>query len=243
MNNGIKNECELEKSINNIKFCDLNDNLKSFVKFIFNDIKEDDILKCKRYKTFDKADIYIKLNNEVKNISVKSGTRISVHAEKIETFIEFLKDMHIRKGIIDFLLLYHYGDFTIDGKGNVRLPAKELKERYQKEIKLFNKYINHKNIIKKVIERCLFDGTSKNNMADYIYYGNIEGGLYASKQEIINYFCSSKALEIESPHFSYLTYQNWNRNIVNNPKLEPHRYYCQFKWPSIVDDLKNIRNH
>ena len=67
------------------KYCDLNNNIKKFIKFIFENIKDDDIFECKRYRTFDKADVYIKLNGVIKNISLKSGIRVSVHAEKIET--------------------------------------------------------------------------------------------------------------------------------------------------------------
>ena len=241
MTKGYKNECDFAKSINNKKYSELNDNIKTFIKFIFNDIKDNDILVCKRYKTYDKADVYIRLNNIIKNISIKSGIRVSVHAEPINSFVDFLQKMNFRKSIIEFLLLYHYGDFTLDGSGKIRLPASELKERYEKEIKIMNKYFNHKNIIKKFVIRCLFEGISKQNQADYIYYGNPLNGIYASKEELINYFCNNKAGEIKAPHFSSITYQNWNRNIIYNPKLESHRYYCQFKWPSIIEDLKKIR--
>ena len=90
------------------------------------------------------------------------------------------------------------------------------------------------------ILRCLFEGINKKNIADYIYYGSTVEGVYASKDEIIKYMCNNMANEIIAPHFSYLIYQNWNRNIVYNIKLESHRYYCQLKWPSISEDLKKI---
>ena len=241
MTKGYKNECDFAKSINNKKYGELCNNLKRFIKYIFKDVKEDDILECARFRTHDKADIYIKLNDDVKNVSIKSGNRVSVHAEPIYSFVAFLKSMKVNIRIINYLLLYHYGDFTLNGKGSVRLPAKELKIRYEKEIKTFNKYVNYKNIISKTVTRCLFDGVRKENTVDYIYYGSVNEGLYASKEEIINYFCHNKAYEIETPHFSYLIYQNWNRNIIYNQKLESHRYYCQFKWPSIEEDLKKIR--
>ncbi len=242
MTKGYKNEYDFAKAINNKKYSDLKNPLKNFVKFIFDDVKNEDILKCKRYGTYDKADVYIELNGERKNISIKSGQRVSVHAEIISSFTEYLKKIHINKTIIDYLLLYHYGDYTLDGKGKVRLTAKELKIIYEKEINLFNKYVNHKNIIRKIIIRCLFEGTSKENIADYIYYGTVQDGVYASREEITKYLCNANVKNIPAPHFSLLIYQNWNRNIVDNKKLESHRYYCQFKWPSILEDLQNIRN-
>ena len=242
MTNGYQNEVNFAAEINKKKYCDLNDNMKNFIKFIFNDVKNDDVLECKRYKAKCKADVYIKLNNVIKRISIKSGMRVSVHAEPINDFILFLKSINISNNILKYLLLYHYGDFTTDGSGNVRLSASELKERYENEIRIFNKYVNYRNIIKKVIIRCLFNGKSNINTADYIYYGYVPNGIYASREEIIDYFCNNIVSTIKAPHFSYLIYQNWNRNIIYNTKIESHRYYSQFKWPTIEEDLIKIRN-
>lgn len=242
MTKGYKNEIDFAVAINRKKYCELDENMKKFIKFIFNDIKEDDVLECRRYKMKHKSDVYIKLNGVIKNVSIKSGIRVSVHAEPINDFVKFLKEVKISCNIINYLLLYHYGDFTTNGSGNVRISASELKEKYKREIQIFNKYVNHKNIIKKVITRCLFEGSSGKKVADYIYYGYVPNGIYASRNEIINYFCNNRATEIIAPHFSYLIYQNWNRNIIYNPKLESHRYYCQLKWPSIQEDLIKIRS-
>ena len=241
MTNGYKNECDFAKAINKKKFWDLNNNIKEFIKFIFNDVNDLDVLECKRYRTNDKADVYVKLKNEIKNISIKSGIRVSVHAEKIDSFVAFLRRIRISENIINYLLIYHFGDYTIDGTGSIRIPAKELKIKYEKEIKIINKYLNHNNIIKIIAQRCLFEGKNNYNSAEYIYYGDVENGIYASKNEIIDYFYKNKSLEIVTPHISSLIYQNWNRNILYNKKLESHRYYCQFKWPTIENDLQMIR--
>ncbi len=242
MTNGYKNECDFARTINRKKFCNLNDHMKKFIVFVFNDVNDSDVLECKRYRSQDKADVYIKLNGKIKNVSIKSGTRVSVHAERVDSFVSFLRKNKISENIIKFLLIYHFGDFTTNGTGSVRLPAKDLKIKYAKEIKTFNKYMNYNNIIKKITIRCLFEGESKYNSADYIYYGDVLNGIYASRSEVIDYFCNNKALEIIAPHISFLIYQNWNRNILYNKKLESHRYYCQFKWPSISEDLQNIKN-
>ena len=243
MNKGIANEYVIIKAINNKKYLKLNDNLKSFIKFIFPDIKDNDILECKKIKTLDKADIYIKHNNIIKNISIKSGNRVSVHSENVKQFITFLKRININEAIIDYLLLYHYGDDTTNGSGKKRMSAEELKIKYEREIRIFNKYVNYKNIIKKIINRCLFEGTSEENIADYVYYGNSQHGIYASKEEIIDYMCNNRFIELNPPHFSALIYQNLNRNLVLNPRLETHRYYCQLKWPSIAEILNKIRSN
>ena len=75
------------------------------------------------------------------------------------------------------------------------------------------------------------------------YYGNEKNGIWASKEETINYLINHKCLHIKTIHFSALTYQNWCRNINKNAKSESHRNYIQIKWFSIVSDLQKIRSN
>ena len=57
--------------------------------------------------------------------------------------------------------------------------------------------------------------------------------------EIINYL-----LEENNDHkgvfFSNLNYQVWNRCLNYNPKTEKRRHTMQFKWSSMVNDVKDI---
>ena len=241
MNNGLKLEYDFVYSINNKKYRELNNNLKSFIKELYNDITEESILKCEKIKAKDKSDIKIIFEDKIKNISLKSGNSVSVHVESVLSFITFLNDISINKNIINYLLLYHYGDDTIDGSGNNRLSGDEVKLRYKREISIFNKYVNYKNILIKVINRVLFEGVNKNNIVDYIYYGNIEYGIWSSRFDLLNYFVNNKSMNLITPHFSSFTYQNWCRNVVYNKKMESHRYYVQIKWFSIVNDIEKSK--
>lgn len=241
MNKGIKKEEEFAQYLNGKKYKELNDNLKCFIKFIYKDIDEDGLIKCEKLKTKDKTDVIINYNSISKNISLKSGKGVSIHVESIISFVAFLKNIRINENIINYYLKYHYGDDSLNGSGKVRFSAEEAKTRYEKEILVFNKYVNHNNIIIKAVNRFLFDGVTGDNRADYIYYGDINNGIWCSKNEIINYFVKNKSMDLIAPHFSGLTIQNWCRNIVYNKRMESHREYIQIKWFNIVDDITKIR--
>ena len=241
MNAGTKVELDFVKLINYKKYSDLNSNLRAFIKFLFNDIKEEDTLQCKRLNSRGKPDIKIKFKDTIKYISIKSGSQNSVHTEKLETFITFLRQIGIKEEIINILLLYHFGDGTYDGTGKIRCSAEKAKLRYAHEIKIFNQYINSHSNLEKIFERLLFVGSSTKTAVDVIYYGNVSYGVWCEKEELIKYFIKNKCYYMNTPHFSALTYQNWCRNINLNRKSEKHRYYIQIKWFSILSEMEKIR--
>ena len=238
MNTGAKLELDFVTYINNRKYLDLNSNLQSFIKYLFFNVESNDIISCRRINGKVKTDIIISCNKGTKNISIKTGSQNSVHSEKLSTFISFLKKIQVSNVMIENLLLYHFGDGTIDGTGIKRISAENTKIKYSNQIKKFNFYINkHKNF-DKIIDRILFSGRLGNKSIDAIYYGNIEYGVWCSKNDLINFFKENHCLYLNTPHFSSLTYQNWCRNIKKDKKSEDHRYYIQIKWFSILADIE-----
>ena len=75
------------------------------------------------------------------------------------------------------------------------------------------------------------------------YYGDIEIGIWCTREELLNYCTKHKCMHINTPHFSTFVYQNWCRNIFFNKKSESHREYIKIKWFSILSDLTKIRNN
>ena len=241
---GIQNEKEIIKCLNNKRFCDLNNNLKKLIRFIYGSIEDDSMVYAWKPNSFYKTDIVIKVNTIEKNLSIKTGSENSVHIEKLSSFVDFLRGHHINEGVINDLKLYHYGDDTYDGTGIKRYSAEESKLRYTKEIFGVNKYVSYNNILKIIIDRFLFLGmNNSDDRVDYIYYGDSEYGIWASRKEIMYYLILNKCYHLKTIHFSALTYQNWCRNVNRNNKSEAHRDYIQIKWFSIVSDLQKIRNN
>lgn len=240
-NKGLSNERNLINSINNKLYKQLNDNLKSFIKFMYKDIDYNDIIYAKKINNIYKSDICIKVGKLERNVSVKSGSENSIHLEKLDSFIVFLKSIKVNENIINYLRLYHYGDDTYNGRGTKRYSAEQSKNKYYKEIMIFNKYVSYDNLLEKILNRFLFYGLREKNKVDYIYYGNENYGIWASREEIVKYLINNKCYHIRTIHFSSLTLQNWCRNINMNKKSENHREYIQIKWFSLVSDLQKIR--
>src|SRR5699024_3932128 len=93
---GNKNEELLVKYLDGKKLSDLNTNMNSFINFIIQDkeisfSKKDTILSYLVTNNKFKQDIIIVLQGEEYNVSVKMGAGNSVHQEKIEDFINYLK--------------------------------------------------------------------------------------------------------------------------------------------------------
>ena len=88
--NGYDNEFEFVKYFNGKKINELNPISYDLMKTLFPLENENSIIKCWRNHYKQKSDIMIKINNKMKGISIKKGSRNSVHVEPISEFIHFL---------------------------------------------------------------------------------------------------------------------------------------------------------
>lgn len=110
MNKGIINEKTIINSLEGKYYYELNDNMKKFIYFIYPNIGLNDIIYSRKVNNLYKTDIVIKINNVEKYISIKTGSENSVHVEKLDTFVKFLKEIKVNNNIINYLKLYHFGD-------------------------------------------------------------------------------------------------------------------------------------
>lgn len=240
---GFQNEDELIEYLNNRKIKDLNKNMKDFICFLFGNIDEESIIQATTGKSGQKPDMIITINNKIKKISVKKGTGNSVHQEKVDVFIELLTTMDIPSEIISKLLYFHWGDGTVDGTGTERISAPQYQKQFPEEIAKINEEFNKEKHLKKFIYRFILQGKScEYDIIDSLYYGNVNEGHWASKDEIIEYIIS-KTFSLDSIHLGPLTYQTWNRCLNFNPKTENRRNIMQIKWGSLLVDLLKIERN
>lgn len=234
---GFQNETDLIGALSNKLYRELNDNLKKFISFLFPQVNNNDKIQCRSGMVGQKPDIIIEINNKRKNVSIKKGSGNSVHQEDIDLFIDFLTNLNISEKAKNELLKYHWADGTIDGSGKTRISSAKYKAEHQKEIDLINSELNKKELLTKLITRVLFKGKSdKFEEADIVYYGTINKGHWATKDEIIKHMLNNK-IDINSIHFGSLTYQIWNRCLNFNPNTENRRNVMQVKWGSLERDL------
>lgn len=234
---GFQNETDLISALANKYYLNLNNNLKNFISFLFPQVNDYDKIKCYSGIAGQKPDIIIEINNKRKNISIKKGSGNSVHQEDIELFIDFLTTLDISEEAKIELLKYHWADGTTDGSGKIRVSSAEYKAEHQNEIDLINSELNKKEPLTKLITRVLFKGKNDEfDEADVVYYGTINKGHWATKNEIIKYMLDNN-FDINSIHFGPLTYQIWNRCLNFNPNTENRRNVMQVKWGSLEKDL------
>ena len=240
MNDGFINEQQLRDYINNHNWSTYNQNIKDLLTFSFKDCLNTSLpFMAEKCKGQVKPDLVITHNNVKKYISIKKGSGNSVHQEKIEVFFPFIKEL-FDDDILNKLKLFHYGDGTYDDTGKTRLSASECQHTYKSEISDLNKKFNEWQYLKQFLDRFLFKGNVGTTYADVIYHGTITNGVWASRDELYNYF-KNHTFSSSALHFASLTYQVWGRNNDFVAVHPDRRYVMQVKWGSILNDLSIIK--
>lgn len=241
--NGYDNEFDFVLSLNNKKVLELNPMLSDLIYGIFNNIKKSDIIKSWRNHYDQKTDVFIKIGNAIKGISIKMGSRNSVHVEHIDKFVQFLKDNGLSKRNINKYLKYHYADGTINNTGKYRMSAENYKANNKKSITFLNGLFNEERIIKSAIDRFVLLGNNSYYKIDALVYGTPTDFLWISRNDIVKVLLNKKNDECTSPHFSNLVCQCKGRCLNYNSKYENDRNYVQIKWYSLFDDIiENMNN-
>lgn len=243
MINGYDNEFEFVKSLNRKHIYELNPMFREFIEDLYGIVNEQYMITCWKNKLPQKTDIFIKINNQIKGISIKKGIKNSVHVERITDFIHFLIENKIdRKNIISYLK-YHYADGTTNGKGNYRLSIEEYKNNNQQSIDELNKQLNNKKILNKAIDRFILKGNNSKYYIDAIIYGEVNDFIWILKDNIRKIILSKTNIYSTSVHFGPIICQPKNRCLNNNTKYEKERFCIQLKWYSLNDDIIEFRNN
>lgn len=244
---GFSNEENIANYLNNQKFFNLNENMQNFLCFIFerqilaNETILSDLTQKIEGKN-PKPDIWVKIGNEIKLVSVKEGSGNSVHQEPFKDFCKFLEDINVSEETVNHLKLYHYGDDTLDGNGEARLSTSDIKTKYQSKILSVNTELNSPDTLIKILYRVLFAGVFKKPIiVDAVYHGSVDNGIYANREEIIDYLIdNANVSEMSGIRFSELTYQPWTRDQHRTAAHPERRYVMQVKWGSMTNCIRTI---
>lgn len=239
---GYLNEQDFVNYLNGKKIKNLNIMYLDLIENIFPNINNEDKIKAWKNPFSQKTDIFIKINNIKKRISIKSGIKNSVHVEPISEFIHFLIENNIEKKYIISYLKYHYADGTTNGSGIKRVSISEYKKTNQEEIDLLNKRINNNNLISKAIERFVLRGNNDIYEIDALIYGVSNDFIFITKKEIKEIINKKINLYSTEIHFGPLSCQPMNRCLNYNPKYEKNRFCVQIKWYSLFDDILEYKN-
>lgn len=242
-NPGTDNEINFANSFNNKRFCDLNILQQCFIEDVFGKVAKCSYVRAWKCKYNFKTDIYIKINDIVKRVSIKKGINNSVHTEPISKFIHFLIENNININLINKYLKYHYADGTINGSGNKRLSGIEYKKDHQNELDEINIAFNTNDLLNKIIERFVLKGTNSYSEIDVLVYGTKDNFIWLMKDEIKDIIKSKINYYSTGIHFGPLFCQPKDRCLNYNPKYNKDRFLIQIKWYSIFDDYIEYKNN
>ena len=252
---GNNNELELVQYLDGKKYKELNLTMKEFVKYICatKGIPLDDDTKINAKDETNnklKQDVYIFANGIRFGISLKMGTGNSCHQEKIEEFVEFIKDnCNASEEVCDMWRLFIWADGTTDGTAPIvkdkngkitcRFTSSEFKTKYPTERTKLQKFINENK--EDLLNRALFVGKYK-SVVDFVYHGTYRQGRWISKEEIISYQLGLLPSGRACFNCGNLTIQAWN--ISSKGNTEDKRGEIQFKYGAMTDDFdKLMKNH
>ena len=239
-NPGTDNEIEFA---DNKRFCDLNILQQDFIEDLFGKVWKLSYIKAWKCKYNFKTDIYIKINDVVKRVSIKMGINNSVHTEPISEFIHFLIENNINIDLINKYLKYHYADGTINGSGTKRLSGIEYKKNHQADLDEINIAFNTDELLNKIIKRFITKGTNSYSEIDALVYGTKDDFIWLLKDEIIDIINSKINYYSTGIHFGPLFCQPKNRCLNYNSKYNKDRFVVQIKWYSIFDDYIEYKNN
>ena len=233
------NEIAFVMAFNNKKIDELNPLLMDLVLYLFKreNISYDSVIKSWKNHFKQKTDVFIKIDGICKRISIKMGSRNSVHVENIESFVNFLEEENVSKHAISGFLKFHYGDGTCNNSGINRVSAEEYKKNKKSEIEYVNDCFSNKQLVLKMVNRFVLRGLVYSDHVDVIVSGTPDDFVWISERDIKRVILLNRFKYCSSPHFSSLVCQPLNRCINHNPKYEYGRNYVQIKWYSLFDDI------
>ena len=237
MNNGKQNEFDFVLMLNGKKVKELDPNSYDMIHAIFNNIDDESTIKAWKNHFKQKTDVMIKIDDIIKGISIKIGSRNSVHVEPLSSFIKFLENNGVPENIISEYLYYHFADGTFDGKGKKRISSEEYKMSHQKEIDMLNLFFNNEKLVDNAIDRFVITGTNSKFSIDAICSGTPDDYLWITKNDIISILKYKMKEYSTGVHISSLFCQPQARNLNYNSLYEKKRFCVQIKWYSLFDDI------
>lgn len=237
---GYQNEFLFVLEFNNKKVKELNPLLREIIDDIFYNINDESIIKSWRnHYNNEKGDILIKIEDHIRSISIKKGSRNSVHVESIISFKALLKESGISEKNIYNYELFHYGVNKRDY--NQILTSAEFCHKNKRKIRKINQAFSTVNI-EKIINRFILQGRNSAYKVSGIIYGTPNDFLWINSSDITKVLKSNLNKESTTVHISSLYIQPMNRCINRNKKYEWCKDFVQVKWYSLFDDIIKSKN-
>ncbi len=232
-NNGIYNEIKFVQLFDGQKVKNLNQNCQNFLEQLYGSLSKEEYIECWKSKYNEKADIKIRINKDIKGISIKMGECNSIHQEQLASFSKYLLNIGIKTEIVEMFNNYILG--IVDGN---RIDAVTYKKRFEKEILEIKTSLSDLYIKVNLIIRFLFKGKEDQQYdADAIIHGTPQNFLWATKSEILRYLIDYPDKMTVNVKIGPLSIQCRNRNLKHKEIAKNDERDIQVKWHNLKEDL------
>ena len=241
-NNGKQKELEMIVHLHNKRVNELSNNLRNLLTALYGVLDDNEIVKCELVEGFIKPDFVITYKGIQKYVSMKSGRAECIHEEYIKTFVLFLRSLGISTRTQQTILLYHYGDGTLDGSNDRRIEYNKLRLMLDTRIQEANEELNStKELILKVIERCLFIGALEKAIPiDCIYFGDYRFGEVATTRQITTHVKRKSWHWMKNLHIGPIQLRPHARYYNKEIKSEKRRQKLECYWANLSSDISYI---
>ncbi|MCR4879596.1 MAG: hypothetical protein K5906_01395 [Bacilli bacterium] len=241
-NKGLFKEEEMSLLFNDKKFSELDNNSKNVIRTMFGHVEDDAVIKCSRLDNKMKPDLIFTINDVSHYLSMKTGSNGIVHQEKIDYFVEHLREIGISEKTVETILLYHYGDLTLDGTGPERYTFRRICFMLDERIQAANKELNtNRDFVVHMVNRFLFKGREKENIvAEFIYHGDEDFGVIVTRKQVLMHVKLHTYAFLENLHIGPLLIHPHARYVGKKTFNKEKRAIIEFHWPNLFTALKKI---
>lgn len=238
INQGYLKEDEMVEFLNGKTVSSLSDNLHQLLVRLFGVVDPNEKIKCEYCEQYTKPDFKVTYKGESRYVSMKSGDAETIHSEKVQTLIPFLRSIGVSKETLKTLLLYQFGDGTTNGTGQKRYNNHETYIWLKSRIQAANAELNTDEMTEKIFERIVYQGVKDTvKPADCIYHGNYENGFLATKKQISLYIKDKDWSYLENLHVGPLLMRPHARYAGVPIRNENNRIKMDFYWPKLKLDI------
>ena len=216
---------EMVLALNLKKYKDLNSNLKKFIKALFPNVKNDELVFCKK-NNGSKIDLIVSLGSVSKNIALFKEGICCVYRDKVKNLISFLLSIGVSNKCVLALLSYHYADGSYGGDGNSKYFGDLLQINYIEQIQIVNEEFLNIDLYLRLLDYILFMEKSGKGV-DYFYIGDSRRSIYATKNEVK----SNILLKKDNYRHKYMRLGIFNfmplkRATYYSEEIEVQKHYC-----------------
>ena len=240
---GVLREDEMIFFLNNKKVKELSPNLYTMLQTLYGVLDPDWMVYCENAADLTKPDFVVTVNGKAKYISMKSNNTETVHSEQISAFIPYLRSLGVSNESLKTILLYFYGDGTLDGTGKERMPCEALAPWLGERLDRCNEELNSDELLRKLIDRFIFQGVDENvHPADAIYVGDYHYGTIATKSQIWKRFSRNDCRwrHYHNLHVGPFFLKPAARYSGKEIRSVERRNTLRVQWPDLRSDIEYI---